>query len=290
MGRKGRSVTISLSDEDKQRLETLALEYGMTWGNRPNISKLIEAIARKKLKIAPNNDWSLERIKMLDLARGLLVDAGKVQEAVALAELLSERTELTIPQRQELERFLKRDIRPWRIEIERYILREQPFRLAYQDAADRLWQFTVYHARIVSRGDREYLDCWCEETDSSTDLPALAHNRTLRLDRITEAAISSVAGSWRKDLDTIEVTLRLYGGLAIAYRTKQGRDLSVEWLSEPPHTRQVIRQVTSLFWFMRDILPYGGDCEVMEPAVMKTKMKLMATKMYQRYVEQKGEN
>jgi WYL domain len=286
MGRKGRSITLSLADEDKAQLEAIALEYGMTWGDRANISKLIEAIARRTLKIAPNHDWAPERIVLLDKARKLLVDNGEIQEAIALAKLLCDRTELTIPQRHELERFLARDIRPWRIEIERYINRQQPFRLAYQDAADHLWRFTVYHARIVPRGDREYLDCWCEETEGSADLPQLAHNRTLRLDRITEAAVSSVAGTWRPDLDTLEVVLHLYEGLAVAYHTKQGRDITVEWLSDPPQTRRVVRQITSLFWFMRDILPYGADCEVMGPAPLREKVGAIAQQMYQRYTRQ----
>jgi hypothetical protein len=286
MSRKGQSITLSISERDKANLEALALEYGMTWGDRPNISELIKAIARRHLKIAPNHDWAPERIVLLDKARKLLVDNGEIQEAIALAKLLCDRTELTIPQRQELERFLARDIRPWRVEIERYINRQQPFRLAYQDAADRLWQFTVYHARIVPRGDREYLDCWCEETEGSADLPQLAHNRTLRLDRITEAAVSSVAGSWRPDLDTLEVTLHLYGGLAIAYHTKQARDITVEWLDESFQTRQVIRQITSFFWFTRDILPYGADCEVMGPVELREKVGAIAQQMYQRYIHQ----
>jgi hypothetical protein len=286
MSRKGQSITLSISERDKANLEALALEYGMTWGDRPNISKLIEAIARRHLKIAPNHDWAPERITLLDKARKLLVDNGEIQEAIALAKLLCDRTELTIPQRQELERFLERDIRPWRVEIERYINRNQPFRLAYQDAADRLWQFTVYHAQIVPRGDREYLDCWCEEIEGSADLPQLAHNRTLRLDRITEAAVSSVAGSWRPDLDTMEVTLHLYGGLAIAYHTKQGRDVTVDWLDDAFQTRQVVRQITSLFWFMRDILPYGADCEVIEPVELREKVSAIAQQMYQRYTRQ----
>ncbi|NJM99230.1 MAG: WYL domain-containing protein [Phormidesmis sp. RL_2_1] len=283
MGRKGRSVTLSLSDKDKERLEAIALHYDMTWGDRANISKLIEAIARQKLKLAPNHDWKPERIALLETARKLLIDAGKLEYARTLAKWMCDRSELTIPQRQELERFLQRDICPWRIQVERYIDRQQPFRLTYQDAADRPWQFTVYHARIVPRKDREYLDCWCEETDSSQDLPQLAHNRTLRLDRITDAAVSKVGGRWRLDLATLEVTLHLYGGLAIAYRTKQGRDVSVNWLDDQPQTLCVVRQMTSFFWFMRDILPYGADCEVIGPPPVREKVREGAIALVQRY-------
>ncbi len=283
MGRKGRSVTISLSDEDKAQLEILALEYDMTWGDRANISKLIEAIARKTLKIANNHDWTIERIEMLNRARMLFADKGEIQDAIALAELLKSRGELTIPLRREIETFLERDIRPWRVQIERYINRQQPFQLSYQDAAENLWQFTVHYAKIVPRDDREYLDCWCVETSGSKDLPELAHNRTLRLDRITEADVTKVKTSWRDSLDTIEVQLHLYGGLVPAYRSKQGRDIEVEKISLSPPILKVTRRITSTFWFERAILPYGADCEVIEPAAVREKVGAIARGMSQRY-------
>lgn len=285
MGRKGRSVTLSLSDEDKERLEAIALHYDMTWGDRANISKLIEAIARQKLKIAPNHDWSVERISLLDRARKLLVDAGKMEDARAIAELLRSRTELTIPLRQQLEQFLERDVRPWRLQVERYISRNQPFQLSYQDAADNLFQFTIHHARIVPRNERQYLDCWCEEIGNSTDLPDLAHNRTLRLDRIIDATVTPTKANWRKDLATVEVEMLLYGGLVFNY-TRKGRDSSVERLEDQPQTLRVLRNITSSFWFMRDILPYGADCEVIRPVELREKVGAIAQQMYQRYSSQ----
>ncbi|PZO57176.1 MAG: WYL domain-containing protein [Phormidesmis priestleyi] len=286
MGRKGRSITLSLSDKDKERMEALALHYDMTWGDRANISKLIEAIARQKLKIAPNHDWSVERINLLDRVRNLLIDAGKMEDARAIAELLRSRTELTIPLRQQLEQFLERDVRSWRLQIERYISREQPFQLSYQDAADNLFQFTIHHARIVPRNDRQYLDCWCEEISNSDDLPDLAHNRTLRLDRIIDATVTPAKAIWRKYLATVEVEMLLYGGLFFNYSSKQGRDLLVERLEDRPQTLRVVRTITSSFWFMRDILPYGADCEVIRPAGLREKMGAIAQKMQQRYTTQ----
>ena len=282
MGRKGRSVTLSLSDEDKERLEEIAFQYGMTWGDRANISKLIEAIARQKLKIAPNHDWSAERISLLDRARKALVDAGQVEDAKMIAELLCGRTELTLPQRQQLEAFLDRDVPSWRLTVERYIHRQQPFQLSYQDAADNLFQFTIQYARIVPRGDRQYLDCWCEEVGNSTEPSALAHNRTLRLDKIIDAAVVQTQSRWRGNLDTIAVEIYLSGGLFFNYSNKE-RDILVERLDEPPRTLRVIREVTSTFWFMRDILPYGADCEVVAPVEVREKVGAIAQKMAQRY-------
>ncbi|MEO1387145.1 MAG: WYL domain-containing protein [Cyanobacteria bacterium J06634_6] len=283
MGRKGRSVTLSLSDGDKAQLEQLALDFDMTWGDRANISKLIEAIARKTLTIAKNHDWTTERIEALSQARMLLVDKGKIQDAIAIAKLLISRSELTIPMRREIEKFLDRDIRPWRVQVERFINRQQPFRLSYQDAAENLWQFTVHYAKIVPREEREYLECWCVETTGSKDLPEFEHNRTLRLDRITEAAVSAVKASWRDGLDAMEVEMRLYGGLAAGYRSKQGRDILVEWQSEPPQTLKVVRRITSTFWFERAILRYGADCEVVGPTAVREKMGAIARSMAQRY-------
>lgn len=51
MARKGESVTLSLSAEDKNRLEELAIEQGCKWGEKPNISLLVERIARRELQI-----------------------------------------------------------------------------------------------------------------------------------------------------------------------------------------------------------------------------------------------
>jgi hypothetical protein len=51
MTRKNQSLTVSLSPEDKASLEEIALLYGCTWGEKANISKLLEFIACKKLKV-----------------------------------------------------------------------------------------------------------------------------------------------------------------------------------------------------------------------------------------------
>lgn len=54
MTRKGRSITLSLEESDKAQLEAIALELGMKWGDDPNISRLIKAIARRQLLVFPN--------------------------------------------------------------------------------------------------------------------------------------------------------------------------------------------------------------------------------------------
>ena len=170
MSRKGQSITLSVSERDKEQLLAIARELGMMWGDRPNISRLIEAIARRQLLIAPNNDWSESRIKALETARRALVDLGKAEEAKEIAQLLSARSELSIPFRAEIENFLNNSLPAWRQQVDNFIRREQTFRLSYRDAADRLWAYTVLHARIVPIEKGQYLVCRTEESEGNQDV------------------------------------------------------------------------------------------------------------------------
>lgn len=282
MSRKGFSITLSIQEQDKAGLESLAQEFGMTWGSRPNISKLIEAIARRQLLIAPNHDWTTERITALNQVRTILIDAGKIPMAIAIAQILLERSELTIPLRHELETFIACPVIPWRSEIEKYIHRQQPFRLSYQDAAEQIWHFTILYAEIVTHEDREYLDCWCQDP-TTQDLPELAHNRSLRLDRITDASVVPIPEAWRPGLDTISVELHLFGGLAHGYRSKHPTDVMNEWLTDFPQVRRVVRQTTSSFWLIREVLRYGKDCLIASPASVKDRFKNELERLCERY-------
>ncbi len=291
MGRRGQSITLSVSEQDKAQLEALALEFGMTWGDRPNISKLVEAIARRQLTIAPNHDWVNERVNALNRARTALIDIGELQTAMAIAQLLLERSELTLPLRAELEQFAQKPALTWRIDIERYIRRQQPFPLSYQDAAGRVWSFTVRYAAIAIHDDRQYLDCWCEETEGNQDLPELAHNWCFRFDRIIDAAISPITGDWRFGLATIPVELHLFRGLAFAYQSKTARDDVNEWLivedtaspQQNAQVRRVVRQVSSTFWLIREVLRYGQDCEIVAPDAVRQRLAQELTLLCRRY-------
>ena len=283
MGRRGQSITLSVSESDKAKLEALALEFGMTWGDRPNISRLVEAIARRQLVIAPNHDWTKERIAALNRARTALVDAGEIQMAVMIAHLLLERSELTIPLRNELDQFITQQMLPWRIEVEKYLHRHQSFQLSYQDAAERVWNFTIRYAEIAIHEERQYLDCWCEESEGNRDLPELQHNWCLRLDRITDASVSPVKGQWRGELAHIAIEMYLFSGLAFAYRSKTAKDEINEWLTEPPQVRRVVRRITNTFWFIREVLRYGQDCEIISPDTLRDRIKQEVQALYERY-------
>ncbi len=283
MSRKGQSITLSISERDKQHLEALAIEFGMLWGDKPNISKLIEAIARRQLLIAPNNDWKEPRLQALKQAIDALTDSGNPQIGLEIANLLLERSELSIPLRQEIQRFLDNPPPPWRIEIERYIQRQQPFQLTYQDAAERIWHFHIYHALITHHEDRQYLDCWCEETEGNQDLPELRHNWCLRIDRIPEAAIAPIQGQWHNSLAEIPVEIHLFRRLAFAYQSKSNQDIANEWSTETPQVKRVVRKVTSTFWFFREVFRYGKDCAIVSPENLRDRMKQELRSLCQQY-------
>ena len=273
MSRKGQSITLSISERDKAQLEELASKFGMLWGERPNISKLIEAIARHQLVIAPNHDWSKSRLEALVQSVRTLTDAGKSDEALAIVSLLLERGELSIPLRSEVERFKENRPPDWRIQIDNYILRNQPFQLSYQDATDKTWSFTVRHAQINPHERREYLDCWCEETEGNLDVPELTNNWSLRLDRITEATIMPIQGQWRSTLAQIEVEIHIVGGLAFAYQTKTNEDMINEWLAEKQGVKRVVKQISNTYWFIRYVLQNIPDIVVVSPESVRDRVK-----------------
>lgn len=272
MSRKGQSITLSISERDKAELETLALEFGMKWGEKPNISKLIEAIARRQLLLGNNNDWSQSRIRALDRAMRGLIDIGQNEQAQEIAKLLLERSELSIPLRTQIEEFLGNPPPDWRLQVDRYIKRQQPFQLSYQDASHRVWDFTVRYAIVTNHEKRQYLDCWCEKTEGNFDVDELQHNWSLRLDRIQDAAVTEIGGEWRSRLAEIEVEMHLFGGLAFAYQAKP-EDTLTEWIPERLRVKKVIRRVSSTFWFIREIMQYTPDCMVVSPENVRSLVK-----------------
>ncbi len=282
MSRKGQSITLSISDEDKTQLEAIARELGVMRGDRANISGLVEAIARQQFLVAANIDWSETRISALWQAVQALIDTGQVKEAQAIASLLLERSELQPPMREQVERFLQSPPLAWRKEIDRYLLRQQPFQISYHDAADRLWSFTIRYAQITLHEQRQYLDCWCEETQGNKDLPELIHNWCLRLDRIPEATVVPIEGYWRTQMDYIDVEMHMLKGLAFAYQAKP-RDSANDWLPDQPRVRRVVRKVSSTFWFLREVMRYGDDCIIVSPESIRERVKQKLRLQCQQY-------
>ncbi|BBC27130.1 WYL domain-containing protein [Pseudanabaena sp. ABRG5-3] len=283
MSRKGESITLSIKERDKANLEAISIELGMTWGDRPNISKLVEAIARKQIQISKNNDWASDRIESLARTYRLLVDYGELEKAQIIAHLLLERSEINNPLRRDIERFLEKPPENWRHTIDRYIKQQQPFCLQYLDAAEYPHEFSIYYAKVTAHDKRLYLDCWCEDIARTDTVSALQHNRSLRLDRIPpEAAIIPIVGKWRSQLDQIHVTFNLSGNLAFAYKPRE-EDIDNTWLDCNPPIRQIIRKISNTFWFYREIMPYAEDCEIIEPEDVREKFKEKVRLLYLKY-------
>jgi predicted DNA-binding transcriptional regulator YafY len=289
MAPKRSSFNLSIADHEKARLEELALEFDQTWGDKPNVSKLIKAIARGKLRIATNHDWSRDRIDILNRILGWLKDNGQLDAALELAHLLLERSELSAPLRHEIQTWVDQPGAPWHLELDRYIHLQRPFRLIYQDAADRLWNFTVRHATLERHEDRQYLDCWCDETEGNRDIEALSHNWSLRLDRIPEEAVISRAdGPWKPELSYVEVEFHLLHGLAFGYRSKTRADVAVDWLPDQ-QIKRIIRRIHNTFWFFREVRRYGADCIVLGPEEVRqrfAKDTLAMAAHYKSYAEE----
>lgn len=282
MSRKGQSITLSVSDRDKAELEAIALEFGMMWGEDPNISKLIKAIAQRQLIIGKNLDWHDSRIRALHRCIAALTDIGQIEQAEIIANLLLERSELSVPLRKEIEAFLNNSPSSWRLQLDHYILRHQPFQLAYQDASEQVFNFTIRYAKIALHEKRQYLDCWCEETRDNHDVPELKHNWCFRLDRINEAAVTETTGKWLNNLDQIDVEMHLLNNLAFAYQTKP-EDKKVQWIPDKPKVKRVIRKVSNTFWFIREIMQYSSDCIVVSPETVRSQIKGKLINMSQNY-------
>lgn len=282
MSRKGQSITLSVSERDKTQLEVIALQFGMKWGDDPNISKLIKAIAQHELIVSKNNDWQDSRIRALHRCISALTDIGQNEQAEIIANLLLARSELSVPLRKEIEGFLNNSRPSWRLQIDHYILRQQPFQLAYQDAAERVVNFTVRYAKITPYEKRQYLDCWCEETEGNSDIPELKHNWCFRLDRINEAAVTEITGQWHSNLDQIDVEMHILNKLAFAYQPKP-EDKIVEWIPDQPQVKKVIRRISNTFWFIREIMQYSSDCIVVSPEDVRSRIKGNLIKLCQNY-------
>lgn len=73
MTREKKAITLSLEPHQKQRLEQLAIAFGLLWGDKPNVSALIQAIADGRLMVIapekpiPKADHHFYRQQLADL-------------------------------------------------------------------------------------------------------------------------------------------------------------------------------------------------------------------------------
>lgn len=67
MTRKREALTFSGTPETKHALEQIAIEYGCLWGNKPNVSKLLEQIAIGEIRLEPPIKDRLVQIRIAKL-------------------------------------------------------------------------------------------------------------------------------------------------------------------------------------------------------------------------------
>lgn len=279
MPRKKDTITLSVPPGTKEQLEAIADRLGIYWGSSPSASGLVTKIAQKELEVGHPFALSPEQVQALRQAVKDLVDAGHPEDAKSVITLLLSHGNLAAPLRQDLLRQISQPLENWRLRIEQYIADQQPFYVLYGNSQDHQLEFSARYAQITFYEKRHYLQIWCDETEDSTDIPELHHNRCLRLDRIQ--ALHPLIGEWRNALDSINVTFQLTGGLRKAYEP-QPNDIDNQMTG---HSHLITRKVANPFWFFREILRYGEDCEIIAPESIRRQFAAKVRSLADRYPE-----
>lgn len=255
------------SDQQYQNLAALAQKH-----DRKSVSALVQAIADEQISLGRAIVTHQEAQAIL-AAVSTLTERAQLTKARTFASFALNNLQMEEDLRSQLDNAYNAIASPWITQIEEFITQQQPFGLSYQDAAGRVWKYVVRFAEITFHQKRNYLDCWCEETEGNRDLSELQHNWTLRLDRIVDAAVTPTAGDWHNGLDYIEVEFNLLGGLAHAYQPRSN-DVSDRWSSNADvPTRVITRNINNTFWFVREMLPYGKDCKVLAPNTVSNRVR-----------------
>jgi predicted DNA-binding transcriptional regulator YafY len=277
MPRKKETITLSVPPGTKQQLEAIADRLGVHWGTKPSPSGLVTKIAQQEFEVS--QPFSLSPTQVIALRQSVrdLIDAGHINEAQSVLTLLIDRGQLETPLRQDLMRQVTQPLEGWRPQIDQLIKNQQPFQLIYQNSQSTVLDFTVRYAEVVFYEKRQYLETWCEETADSTNLPDLRHNRCLRFDRIQ--AVLPLEQEWHGYSDSINVIFHLTGWLRNAYEAKP-HDISDEPLE---NARQITRRTINPFWFFREILPYGDECEIISPPIIRQQFQAKIQAMHSRY-------
>lgn len=284
MVRKKETITLSIPPGTKEQLEAIARSLNILWGKEPSISGLIVAIAQHSLEVGKPFSFDSNEIHALQTAIKALNDAGQIGQAQTILTLLIEKGTLEASTRQSLMKQLSQPTQAWRILIDEYRNRQQPFRLLYHNSQGEDLEYTVRYAEVRFFERRFYLFIWCEETkdveNDIPDLPELWHNRCLRLDRIQSMAVLPASGDWRGELDYLKVYLQFSGWLVKAYERKPDDDLDDETIGD---LRQVVRRVANPFWLIREVLRYEENCVILAPESMRDRLIAKLKSLYHQY-------
>jgi hypothetical protein len=284
MPRKKDTITLSIPPGTKTELENIARRLNIFWGKEPSISGLIVAIAQGEVAIDQPLALEKKHVQSLERSIKVLVDTGYLRDAQILFQLLQERGNLTPDLRQTLLQQISQPEEGWRLAIDSYITQKQPFWILYKNPQGETLEYQVRYAQIDFHEKRFYVNIWCDETADIADslYPELIHNRCLRLDRIQ--GLQSIPIDWREEgLDLLEVQLQFHGYLAKSYEFKHNVDIREEW--EGDKLRKVWRRVFNPFWLIREILPYGANCEVVAPESVRQKTIEEINSMRSKYTQ-----
>ncbi|GAB4148744.1 MAG: WYL domain-containing protein [Cyanobacteria bacterium J069] len=277
MSRKKETLTLSVPPGTKEQLEAIADRLDIRWGKNPSPSGLIAAIAQQAVEVGQPFRLTPLQVKALHQGFHDLIDTGHIEEAKSVLTLLIDKGELEAPLRQSLIQQISQPLEGWRIQIDQLIAQKQPFHLVYQNSQGELLEFTIRYAEVAFYERRYYLQSWCDQVNTKADLPELAHNRYLRLDRIQ--AIFPLSGEWRGRFDTVQVQLAFTGELVKAYEPKDG-DIHDEVMDG---VRRVTRAVINPFWLIREVRRYGADCVILSPAAVRDRFKQELLSMVEKY-------
>lgn len=302
-----KALTLSLPDGAYERLDEMALEMGFRWGTRGNPSALVAAIALGDL--AP---VALDRGTMHALQRAVtaLADLDLGEEARAVLALLERHG--TVPPEvrlQVMQQFGQAET-PLRKQLEDFIARKQPFVLDYMNGVGQTQRLTVLYACIRAQERRSYLEIRTKESTGNREIGPLSHNWVLRLDRVAalepvglvgagaaesgaiddlEALMSmpvAAEEAWAGELEHVVAILRMTGALARSYQLRADEDLGTEitFDSRTKRTERLVkRRVTSSFWFLRDVLRFGGECVIEGPQELRALVAREAGRMAKAY-------
>jgi predicted DNA-binding transcriptional regulator YafY len=268
MARKTETITLSIQKGTKEKLEHIADRLGIYWGDRPSISGLLNAIATKEVYVGKPFELNSSQVKALEQVVKALVDSGQMQSANIVVELLLERGKIETPMRDKLLNQISHEQEGWRKAIDYHLRKREPFLLIYENNQEEQKFFNVCYGEIRFHEKRFYLDAWCEETNPNADIAKLSHNYCFRFDRIKNILKSN--RNWREEgLDFIEVTLNFYAHMIKAYESKL-EDIDV---SREDDKLVVLRKVSNPFWLIREVLPYGQNCEIISPSIVRDKFR-----------------
>lgn len=282
-----KNLTISLSQEERSFLESLAKQHEFFWGNKPNINGLIKEIASGGIKISLDKEaYELNPIQQDALVQILrdAVEAGHGEAARALAEYFS-KFPLLQAHFEAISSLIKKSDLPFLDKLESYIAEKQPFQISYNNSAgeDEVFQCTYGHFQNIER--HRYLVAKVLNTPEKSEHPQISCNRCFRLDRIN--AIKETKKQW-ESLGTVVAVFQLRGNWTKKYETKLG-DVKQEWMIMPGEKKEAIlevhREIWSFFWFLREIEKYKSvtiisPLELKEEHIYQLKEKL---KLYEEF-------